>query len=105
MVRYEAFYSGSKFTEVIAESFIADETKPSRHFPAAATRVVYAGGREIRRDELRCENVEFLDPANTDLAIVDVDVPGGSQVFDTVLERTIDLTAPTSGIALLTDTA
>jgi hypothetical protein len=37
--------------------------------------------------------------------MLDVVLPASSEVYDTLLERTIQLTSPTSGIELLTKTA
>lgn len=102
--RFEAFYEGHKFAEVVVDAFATDHVDPARHFPTRAHRILYAGGREIRRDQLLCQSVQFLDRSEFDSTMLDVMLPAGAEVYDTLLERTIQLTSPTSGLELLTKT-
>jgi len=105
VLRFEAFHKGDKFAEVAVDAFATDHVDPARHFPTRAHRILYAGGHEIRRDQLVCKSVEFLAQEKFNSKMLDVVLPASSEVYDTLLERTIQLTSPTSGIELLTKTA
>jgi|GEM_PF-2640921 len=104
VLRLEAFHRGDKFAEVTVDAFATDNVNTARHFPMRAHRILYSGGREIRRDQLVCRSVEFLDTAKFASTMLDVELPANVEVYDTLLERTIQLTSPTSGIELLTKT-
>lgn len=102
--RFETFYNGDRVSEVVVDSFVSDDVDPARHFPARAYRVVYGSGREVRRDMLTCRHVDFLEESAFGPRALDVVVPVGAEVYDTLLERSLQLTAPTSGLDLLTKT-
>lgn len=102
--RFETFYNGGKVSEVVVDSFVSGDVDPARHFPARAYQVLYGNGREMRRDRLTCRHVEFLEESAFGPRALDVVLPAGAEVYDTLLERTLRLTAPTSGLDLLTKT-
>ena len=58
----------------------------------------------MRRDRLTCRHVEFLEESAFGPRALDVVLPAGAEVYDTLLERALQLTAPTSGLDLLTKT-
>ncbi len=103
VLSFERSFIGQKFLEVVTPSFAVDSSNASRYFPTVATRIMYAGGNEVRRDVLVCQKVEFLDESDIDSTVLDVTLPEGAEVFDTVRERAVLLPAATSGIELLAE--